>query len=251
MPNLEIGQFSLVYNMFSLTIASMFAAFVFFIIVMKQVAPKYRIALIVSSLVVGIAGYHYWRIFGSWSDAYQLVDGVYVATGKPFNDAYRYVDWLLTVPLLLVELVAVLALTKAKSISMLTRLIIAAVAMIALGYPGEISSDFGTQLTFFILSCIPFAYILIVLLGELGKAVESQTGEVKSLISTTRTIILVTWMFYPIAYIFNMLDVLGPSGEIFVQVGYTIADITAKALYGVFIYLIAKAKSDVDGYTPV
>ena len=252
MPNLSFGQFELVYNMFSFTVATMFASFVCFILVRSQVAPKYRPALIVSALVVGIAGYHYWRILGSWKDAYQFlsVSEGFKATGIPFNEAYRYVDWLLTVPLLLVELVAVLSLPKEKSGGMLTRLIIAAAAMIALGYPGETSDDQSTQMIFFVLSCIPFAYILWVLAGELSTAVQGMNGEVKSLISKTRTIILITWMFYPIAYLFNVFELSGAMGEVGVQVGYTIADVTAKAFYGVFIFLIAKAKSDAEGWVP-
>jgi len=133
------------------------------------------------------------------------------------------------VPLLLVELVAVLSLDKLKAGSMLTRLVIASVAMIALGYPGEVASDFNTQAVFFVLSCIPFVYILMVLTGELNKATAGMSGEVRGLLSTTRSIVLVTWMFYPIAYLFNMFDALGAGGEIGVQVGYTIADVTAKA----------------------
>ena len=61
-------------------------------------------SVILSTMVVGIAGYHYFRIFGSWEAAYVLEGGAYVASGTPFNDAYRYMDWLLTVPLLVVEL---------------------------------------------------------------------------------------------------------------------------------------------------
>ena len=82
--------------MLSLAIAAMLGSFVFFVISRNQLAYKFRPAMIMSSLVVGIAGYHYWRIFNSWSEAYTLADGVYVASGVPFNDAYRYVDWLLT-----------------------------------------------------------------------------------------------------------------------------------------------------------
>ena len=100
--------------MLSLAVAAMFGSFVYFVLARHDVDAKYRPALVMSSLVVGIAGYHYWRIFGSWADAYKIAeDGTkYVATGKPFNDAYRYVDWLLTVPLLVAELVAVLALSR-------------------------------------------------------------------------------------------------------------------------------------------
>jgi bacteriorhodopsin len=111
----------------------------------QSVAAKYRVALTVSGLVVAIACYHYFRILESFTAAYQLEGGAYVPTGIPFNDAYRYADWLLTVPLLLVELIAVLNLPKKEAGSLLAKLIIAAVLMIGLGYPGEISNDPGTR----------------------------------------------------------------------------------------------------------
>ena len=112
LPDLTFGQYQLVFNMLSLAIAAMMASFAFFVMARQQLTEKYRPAMIMSSLVVGIAGYHYWRIFHSWEAAYVLTEaGTYVASGAPFNDAYRYVDWLLTVPLLCAELVAVLALT--------------------------------------------------------------------------------------------------------------------------------------------
>ena len=135
LPSLTAGQYSLAFNMFSFTIASMLATFVFLLVAQGRVAPKYRISLIVSALVVGIAAYHYIRILGSWQGAYALDQAtqMYNASGKPFNDAYRYVDWLLTVPLLVVELVLVLALPKEKRGSLITRLSIAAVFMIGLG----------------------------------------------------------------------------------------------------------------------
>mgnify|MGYP000008795091 FL=1 len=104
MPVLTSGQFSLVVNVLSFTFAAMLASFIFFVLARGQVLPKYRPALIMSALVVAIAGYHYFRILESWQGAYALVDGAYQPTGKPFNDAYRYVDWLLTVPLLTAEI---------------------------------------------------------------------------------------------------------------------------------------------------
>ncbi|MEM8996924.1 MAG: bacteriorhodopsin, partial [Acidobacteriota bacterium] len=163
LPTLSIGQFDLVYNFFSLTIATMFAAGLFFFLGQRLVAPKYRIGVIVSGIVVFVAGYHYFRIWGSWADAYTLTNGSYVPSGVPFNDAYRYADWLITVPLLLVELIAVLGLAKAISGPMLRNLSIASFAMIALGYPGEVATDTGTGWLFWFLAMIPFLYILYVL----------------------------------------------------------------------------------------
>ena len=146
MPNLSSEQFMLVYNMLSLAIAAMLGSFVFFVIGRNQLAPKFRPAMVMSALVVGIAGYHYLRIFDSWNAAYALdAAGQYVATGLPFNDAYRYVDWLLTVPLLVAELVAVLALPKKKRGGLMAKLVIAAVFMIGLGYPGEVAADAGSR----------------------------------------------------------------------------------------------------------
>jgi hypothetical protein len=83
-------------------------------------------------------------------------------------------DWILTVPLLLVEVVAVLALAKEASKSMMSRLVPASAAMIILGYPGEISSNNGTKVLFGVLSTLPFLYILYVLFVELGKSLDRQ-----------------------------------------------------------------------------
>ncbi len=238
MPELSVFQFSLVYNMLSLAIAAMLGSFAFFVMARGQVSPRFRPALVMSALVVGIAGYHYWRIFGSW-------DAAYVATGKPFNDAYRYVDWLLTVPLLVAELVAVMTLPKGKRGSMMAKLIIASAAMIALGYPGEVTTDVTMAVVWGALSSVPFAYILYVLWVELSKASEGESGEVKVLLRNTKLLLLGTWGFYPITYILGIEElglVGGATAVVALQVGYSLADIAAKCGYGVMIYAIARAR---------
>lgn len=249
MPTLTPGQFSLVYNMLSFAVASMLAAFVFFIMARNRLAPKYRISMMVSALVVGIAAYHYWRIFGSWGDAYALTGGMYTPTGEPFNDAYRYVDWLLTVPLLLVELVLVMGLDRRKQESLLTRLIIAAVLMIATGYPGEIATDNTTRAIWGFVSTLPFVYILYVLWGELGRTIPNQPPRAQVLLKNIRLLLLLTWGFYPVAYMAPFFGLTGGSAEIVLQVGYSIADVAAKAGYGVMIYAIARAKTEASGWS--
>ena len=62
-------------------------------------------------------------------------------TGTPFTDAYRYVDWLLTVPLLLVELILVMKLPQEETVSLGWKLGVASALMVCLGYPGEIQED--------------------------------------------------------------------------------------------------------------
>lgn len=246
-PTLSMNQYSLVSNLMSLTIATMGASALFFFLSRQLVSQKYRLALNVSGLVVAIACYHYFKIFESFTAAYTLTGDSYTASGIPFNDAYRYADWLLTVPLLLVELVAVMSLSKKESGPLLGKLTIAAVLMIALGYPGEISSDAGTRWLWGILSTIPFLYILYVLFVQLGDAVERQVEPARVLLKNARLLIFATWGFYPIAYTIGTLGLgSGASTEVAIQVGYTLADITAKAGLGVFIFNIARVKTAAE-----
>ena len=250
LPTLSAVQYELVYNMLSLAIAAMFASFAFFVMARQQLTSKYRPAMIMSALVVGIAGYHYWRIFNSWGDAYVLSEaGTYVASGQPFNDAYRYVDWLLTVPLLAAELVSVLALAAVVRKPLMTKLVIAAVLMIATGYPGELATDATTRAVWGTISTIPFCYIVYALWVELSKATTDASPRVREMLGNTRLLLIATWGFYPITYMFPMFGIAGSNVEVGLQVGYSIADILAKCGYGFMIYGIARAKMEAEGVT--
>ncbi|MEM6429178.1 MAG: bacteriorhodopsin-like [Deinococcota bacterium] len=246
LPVLTQGQFDLVYQGFSFAIACMGASAIFFLMARTQVSEKYRPALIVSALVVIIAAYHYFRIFSSWSHAYVLNGAVYEPTGENFQDAYRYVDWLLTVPLLLVEAISVLNLPKEQAKSLTARLVIAAALMIGLGYPGEISASFGVRFGWGFASTIPFVYILWVLWGELGEVIKRQTDEVRILVRNLRLLLLGTWGVYPIAYMLPFFGLNGPEAVMGVQLGYTIADVLAKPGFGLLIFAIAVAKTRND-----
>ena len=238
------GQFALVYNAFSFAIALMGAATVFFFISRSQVHTKYKTAVTITGIVTLIACYHYVRIFNSWDASYVLENGVVKATGVAFNDAYRYVDWLLTVPLLLVELILVMGLTAGETASKSIRLGLLAALMVSLGYPGEISHEAGTRWIWWALAMIPFLIILVELFFGLNKSIKDQPESVRGLVSAARYLTVLSWSFYPIVFIFPMLGVSGGNATTVVQVGYTISDIVAKALFGLLIYVIAVRKSD-------
>jgi bacteriorhodopsin len=247
---LDSNQWNLVYNVFSFGLISMLACTVYTLVSQQRVLAKYRNALVMSSMVTFIAGYHYLRIFDSFKHASTngkvLLDG----SKDSFNEAYRYVDWLLTVPLLLVEVIAVLALTAAVSKSLIMRLVPASAAMIALGYPGEISDVQGTQITYGVLSTIPFLYILYVLFVELGKSLERQPEGVAATVGRLRLLLIATWGVYPISYLLPILtDTAATDSGAFVnrQIGYTIADVLAKCVFGLTIYKIARLKSAAEG----
>ncbi len=129
---------------------------------------------------------------------------------------------------------------------MLLRLAAAAVIMIATGYPGEIANSISTRLIWGTISTIPFVYILYVLWIELSKAIDRQPPEVQDLVKSLRWLLLLSWGVYPIAYLLPVLGITGASATVGVQIGYTITDVLAKPIFGLYIYAIAKAKTKAD-----
>jgi bacteriorhodopsin len=200
-------------------------------------------AVMVSGTVTAIATYHYFRMFDNFNHAFA---GLTANNPDAYNVGYRYVDWLLTVPLLLVELVAVLALARAAQSSILNRLVPAAAAMIILGYPGDAKLDIWgiAPSVWGLLSTIPFLYILYVLFIELGKSLSKQSEAVVKKVQLLRILLIATWGVYPITFILAM-GTTGFSPDHFVarEVGYSIADILAKCLFGLIIFSIARIKS--------
>jgi bacteriorhodopsin len=247
--SLSAGQYSTVYNLLSLAIASLLFTAIYLLLSQRQVAPRYRNALVISATVCGIATYHYFRIFENFKESYpagSTVDAAHLLSNVEFNEGYRYVDWFLTVPLLLVETVAVLALTHAASRRLLVRLVPAAALMIALGYPGEITLDTGPRIVWGVLSTLPFLYLLYVLFVELTRALEGRSERVRAQISMLRWILVASWLVYPVAYSFPLLggDFFGGAGGFVLrQSGYSIADIVAKGLFGLLIYRLARTQS--------
>jgi bacteriorhodopsin len=242
---LDNGQFNLVYNILSLGLASMLFTSIFLFVGRERVLPRYRMAVMVSGTVTAIATYHYFRMFDNFNHAFAGMEN----NPDAYNVGYRYVDWLLTVPLLLVELVAVLALAKAAQSSILNRLVPAAAAMIVLGYPGDAKLDlFGIGASWWgLFSTIPFLYILYVLFIELGKSLSRQSEAVQKKVKLVRILLIATWGVYPITFILAMGST-GFNASQFVarEVGYSIADILAKCLFGLIIFSIARIKSAED-----
>ncbi len=246
MPEISVGQYNLVYNAFSFTIATMGAATLFFWLSRTQVSDRYKTAVTITGLVTAIALYHYVRILQSWDSSYDVVNGQITMTGVAFNHAYRYVDWLLTVPLLLVELILVMGLTRSETWSKGTRLGLLAAAMVVLGYPGEISADPSTRWIWWALAMVPFAWIVYELFVGLGDAIAKQPEDVRGLVDAARWLTVISWSFYPVVFVFPMIGLTGGTAATAVELGYTVADITAKAVFGVLIFMIAVRKSAIE-----
>jgi len=241
-----------VYNALSFGIAGMGSATIFLWLQMPQVLKKYRTALAISGLVTAIATYHYVRIFNSWEYAFNVSnagtgfqDYEVTLTGEPFNDAYRYVDWLLTVPLLLIELLCVMDLPADELASKGFTLGVASAAMVALGYPGEIQDDNTMRFLWWALAMCPFAYVVKELVVGLAAATEAPSNKAAAgLIAQARYLTVVSWLTYPGVYMVKACGISGAAASAAEQIGYSIADVVAKAVFGCLIWGIAQSKSN-------
>jgi len=254
MFKMSAGEFDLVYNSLSFTLASMMASTLFFWLRLSSVHEKYKSAMTITGLVTFIAAYHYIRIFNSWVDAYEFpaadADGHLgdpTLTGKPFNDAYRYMDWLLTVPLLLIEIIFCCNLTPDQVVSKAWALGVSSGLMIALGYPGEMlisENTHGVRFMFWAAAMVPFLYVVYTLLVGLKEAIASEGNpKVASMLTQVCYATVISWCTYPVVYLFPLLGFNDAKAVIAIQLGYCVSDIISKCGVGFLIYNITITKS--------
>ena len=255
-------QYQIVYDALSFSLACMMSCTIFLWMRVPSIVEKYKSAVLISGLVTFIAAYHYIRIFNSWVDSYHYPGGdtlvMYgghgdraepgrpVLTGTPFNDAYRYMDWLLTVPLLLIEIILVMTLTPEESNKQCWRLGVLSALMILSGYKGELvlSGDLTPRWYSWLLSMSFFLFIVQTLLVGLAAATNAEAdANVKGLIRSAQVWTVVSWCTYPIVYVFPMMGISGPSSVVAIQLGYSVSDIISKCGVGLLIYQITNAKS--------
>jgi bacteriorhodopsin len=246
MNELSLDQFLIVKDILSFGIACMGAATLFFWLQLSRFSKSYKTAILVTGLVTAIATYHYFRIFNSWEEAFTIKNFKIDTSGIPFDFSYRYVDWLLTVPLLVVELILVMKLSPKESLNKSVKLGSLAALMIIFGYIGEQSQDLFTRNLWWYIGMLPFLVIVYELFKGLNRSLKLQPLAARPLINIARWLIVLTWSFYPIVYHVDLLQISQSSFVVALQVGYTLADILAKAVFGFFIYLIAIKKSGID-----
>lgn len=243
MNDISLVQYNLVVNMFSFTIGTMGAAAIFFYSKSRDVLPKYRTGVTLLALVSAVACYNYFRLLFSWKDAFSIMNGVVTATGIPYDDSYRYADWLFTVPLLLIALVLVLDLPARQARNRGIILGLLAAEMIVLGYPGLITTRTDARWVWWAVAMVPFTIIMYQLYVTMAKIVDAQPEAARRLVSRARFATLLSWSFYPAIYLLPLAGVVGTAALISTQIGYAVADMVAKAVYGVLICAVAVSKS--------
>lgn len=212
---------------------AMLAASVFFFVERSSVDAKWKLSLLVSGLITGIAAVHY----------YYMRD-YYLATGQT-PTALRYIDWTLTVPLMCVEFYLLTKAAGAKK-SLLWKLIFASVLMLVAGYIGEAFTDGSTghSVLWGVISTIGYIYILYTAWAGEVAALAKSSGDAVVIrgVNTLAWFVLVGWAVYPIGYMCmpgGWLNTgLGWSASN-VDLFYNIADAINKIGFGLVVYNIA------------
>ena len=216
---------------------AMMAACVFFFFELNNVPQKWRTSVLVSGLITFIAAVHYYYMRG-----YNLETG-----DSPVF--FRYVDWILTVPLMCVEFYLITKKAGAKA-GLLWKLIFASVVMLVTGYIGE--AIYGKEAQSWIWGLISgLAYFYIVYLvwfGEVAKLASDAGPAVAKAVKTLGWFVLVGWAIYPIGYI------AGTAGGLFgirvfeglsMDIVYNIGDAINKIGFGLVIYALAQSDREV------
>jgi len=207
----------------------MLAATAFFFMETGNVAAGWRTSVIVAGLVTGIAFIHYMYMREVW-----------ISTGDS-PTVYRYIDWLITVPLQMVEFYLILSAVGKANSGMFWRLLLGSLVMLIGGYLGEagyINSTLG-----FIIGMAGWIYILYeIFSGEAGKAAaKSGNKALVTAFGAMRMIVTVGWAIYPLGYVFGYLT--GGVDATSLNVVYNLADFVNKIAFGLVIWAAATSSS--------
>jgi len=210
----------------------MVAATYFFYVERDRVIGKWKTSLTVAAMVTGIAAIHYF-----------YMRGFYVSTGDS-PTVFRYVDWILTVPLQIIEFYLILAAITVVSVSLFWRLLIASLVMLIAGYLGEVNSGSSSMLwVFFIIGLIAWVYIIYeIFAGEASKiSAEKGTEASKKAFNALRLIVTIGWAIYPLGYIYGYAG----GGDIAaLNIIYNLADFINKIAFGLIIWSCAVSESE-------
>ena len=211
---------------------AMMAAAAFFFLEMRNVSERWRTSLLVSGLITFIAAVHYYYMRDFFTD-----------TGES-PVFFRYVDWMLTVPLMCVEFYLITKKAGAK-LGLLWKLIFASVVMLVTGYFGEaVSRD--QSVMWGVVSGLAYFYIVyLIWFGEVAALAKEAGENVQKAVKTLAWFVLVGWAIYPLGYIigtpgglFGMFGSADPNPMM--DVVYNIGDAVNKIGFGLVIYALAK-----------
>ncbi|TFE00124.1 bacteriorhodopsin [Jeotgalibacillus sp. R-1-5s-1] len=229
--------------MFWVGFVGMAAGTLYFLVERNSLAPEYRSTATVAALVTFVAAIHYYFMKDAVGTSGLLseIDG--------FPTEIRYIDWLVTTPLLLVKFPLLLGLKGKASRTLLASLIIADIIMIIAGYIGESSINIAggfTQLGLwsYVIGCIAWLYIIYLLFTNVTKAAMDKPAPIRKALLQMRLFILIGWAIYPIGYAVTLFA-SGVEIQLVRELIYNFADLINKVGFGLVAFFAVKTMSAV------
>ena len=241
-------------HILTLGYAVMLAGLLYFILTIKNVDKKYQMSNILSAVVMVSAFLLLYAQANNWSNSFVFdVDkGKYFLNpeGDLFNNGYRYLNWLIDVPMLLFQILFVVSLTKSKFSSVRNQFWFSGALMIITGYIGQFY-EVSNRPLFFIWGAVSsafFFHILWVMRKVIKEGKEGISPKGQKILSSIWVLFLVSWFLYPGAYLMPHLAGIegyfySEDGVMARQLTYTIADVSSKVIYGVLLGNLAMVLS--------
>ncbi|CAH1002062.1 hypothetical protein LEM8419_02977 [Neolewinella maritima] len=248
-----VGQYEAIDHLLSMGVGAHFAALVFFFLTSRFVAPRYRTATALSCIVMVSAGTILYGQSGLWETAftYNPVSGVYEPAQATFSNGFRYVNWMVTIPCLLTQLLIVLNIRGADLFRTATLLILLAWGMIITGYIGQLYEvdDLSTLMIWGAISTVFFIGMNWIVGTRIFRAVPDMPVTAASPMRKVFWLMMFAWTLYPLAYGIPYFEA-SATGVVIRQAFFTVADVSSKVIYGLMITYIAIQRSAAEGFEP-
>ena len=206
---------------------AMMAASAFFFLTMNSHDAKWRTSILVSGLITFIAAVHYWYMRDYWAEN---------ATSPTF---FRYVDWILTVPLMCVEFYLILKAAGATK-ALMWKLILLSTVMLVTGYFGEAVYTDQAQIWGLVSGIAYFIIVYEIWMGSASKLAASAGGAVQAAHKTLCKFVLIGWAIYPIGFMAGTPGWYeGIFGGLQMDVIYNVGDAINKIGFGLVVYQLA------------
>ena len=234
--------------LFWVGIVAMGAGAIFFWLTLPKLPKAYQTVNVIAGIICAVACFHYFKM----SDIYvQGVANLFDAQGNriegatlgAFPTAYRYIDWFITVPLLVLEFPLLLRLGK-ESKNIFRGLVGAAVLMLVFAWIAEESAtgSFSWWANYAV-SCAAWGYIVYMLYTTVNDRIKTAPVPIANSARTMRLFILVGWAIYPLGF---LMALGGDSGESFREIFYNVADVINKVGFGVVCFNGALGLAELD-----
>jgi len=235
-----LGSHDIVGSTFYIAMNVMLACTAFFALERDAVPKQWKKSVTVAMMVTGIAFWNYIFMKTTWVKT----------QGAP--TVYRYTDWLVTVPLQIVEFYLILQASTRVSTGLFWKLLIMSIVMLVGGYCGEVGAC--SVLCGFVVGMAGWLYIVYeIFAGEAGATSGNSTNKAaQQAFNTLRLIVSVGWIIYPLGYyLVYLVDpgtyaayAYGYKSQSVLNCVYNLADIVNKGAFGLAIWAAGKADTN-------